>query len=152
MGWAGAVLGIAGTALDIYGQAQEGDAKAKESKDNQALANRAAADAIARGNQEAGRTRMETTQLLARQKVAFAASGVDASVGTPADVAASTAMFGELKAKTEENNAAREAFGYKTYGLKYQQQAALDRDRTTNQQVGTALGGLGKLASYWPKD
>ncbi|MFA5943194.1 MAG: hypothetical protein WC876_01870 [Candidatus Thermoplasmatota archaeon] len=152
MGWVAPVLAVAGTALDLVGQEQERGAKAKESADNQALANRAAADAIARGNQDAGRTRMATTQLIARQKVAFAASGVDPTVGTPADVAASTAMFGELKAKTDENNAAREAFGFKTYGLKYQQQAQLDQTRATNQEVGTALGGLGKLASYWPKD
>lgn len=146
----GALTGLAaviGTVFDVEGSIKEGEAKQREAKDNAALAASAAADAIARGNQEAGRTRTDTTKLVAEQNVAYANSGVDPTVGTPASVMADTRAMGELDAKTLENNAAREAWGFRTYGMKYNQQAALEAARTQNKVAGTMLGGLGRAAS-----
>lgn len=126
---------------------REGAASDEEGRQNQALANSAAADAVARGTAAAGVARIRGTLLGAKQNVAYANSGVDAGVGTAADVQGSTAAMSELDAKTLENNAAREAWGFKTHGMQFAQAAELGRTRRSNENVGTVLGGLGAVAS-----
>lgn len=144
------LLGLVGAGTKMFGDYQENEAKQKELAANKQLAEQAAADALARGNQDAGRARMQGSQLIERQKVGYAASGVDATAGTPLQVMAGTRLMSELDARTLENNAAREAWGYKQHGLAYQQQAALERQRYGNRQAGTVLGGIGQAIATWP--
>ncbi len=93
-----------------------------------------ASDALSRGGIAAGQQRMRGSALLAKQRVAFANSGVDMNVGTPVDVAASSALFNEFDALTIENNAAREALGHKRTSHKYKLQTAqLQRDESAAQ-------------------
>ena len=94
---------------------------------------------------------MAGTQLAARQHLAYANSGVDATVGTPAQVQSQTAAMSELDALTVENNALREAWGYKRFGLKFEQQAAMNASRSRNQQLGTFLGMAGAAANAYGK-
>lgn len=126
---------------------------AEDAKANIEIARQAGADAIARGAQEAAKKRMEAAQVIGRQRVAFGASGVDGSVGTPVELAASTRMFSELDARTIENNAFREAMGFKATEDKINRQtkanktmAELDKWKTLLPGGGPAvsiLGGLG---------
>lgn len=138
-----AALGTAFQITDLFGEAQQSRDNAYE---NKKTALSAAADAIARGDQEAAKVRGEGRQLGARQKVAFAASGVDATVGTAAEVQAGTAMMSELDAARVRNNAAREAWGLKKQGRQIEEQEVLNQRRYQSQMVGTALGGAGKIA------
>jgi hypothetical protein len=136
----------AGTLLQVQQIHAEGKFKDLEAKENEALALRAAGDATHRGNLAAGRTRMAGGQLAARQQVAFASSGVDPTVGTPADVMADSRMMSELDALTEENNAAREAWGYKKQAEQIRRQNKFDRQTRGYRMAGTILGGAGQLA------
>jgi len=61
-----------------------------------------------------GRRRAQGSLLGARQRLALSNSGIDAEVGTAADVQASNEVLTELDAMTLKNNAAREAWGFKT--------------------------------------
>lgn len=140
------VLGLGSLVVNAAGAASESDAREKEALANQKLADDAAVDALDRGRLEAGFTRAAGTQLQSSQRVAYQASGVDQSFGTAANVQADTAAHIELQARTIENNAAREAWGFKTYGLKYGQMAANEAQRRPLQTAGTLLGGLGQLA------
>jgi hypothetical protein len=146
MGWAQAIFAGVGAANEISADVKATQKAIAEAQDNKKLALEAAADAIDRGNRESGRTRMEGSRLVAAQNVAYANSGVDASVGTPVRVMADTAALSELDAKTQENNAAREAWGFKRYGLKYQAQAGLEAARGSNKITATALTGAGRAA------
>lgn len=149
MGAAGVGLVVAGAQMvsSMNAEGQEQDARIRESDENRTLARIAAADATDRGNKEAGQARTQGTKLAAQQNVAYSNSGVDATVGTPASVMAETRATSELDARTIENNAAREAWGFKNHGLKFQQQAQLNATRSANRQTGTVLTGLGRATS-----
>lgn len=146
------LLSLLSGGLQLMQQEDERRAKALESAENKKLADAAAADALRRGAQKAGAIRMQGSQLEGAQQVAYAASGVDPSVGTPLDVMSASRMFSELDALTAENNAAREAWGYRKHGLKYQQQAALDESRAQYAQAGTLLGTAGRVAAQYEED
>ena len=145
--WAAAIQGVLGVDSAIG----EGRQDAKQARLNTELANAAAADALQRGAADAGQMRQAGAQLAARQAVAYANSGVDASVGTAANVQASAAAQAELEAKTLENNAMREAFGYKKHGLDFQTQAGINASRRAREAAGTALGAAGAIGSSWAK-
>jgi hypothetical protein len=127
-----------------------------EADDNTHMALEAAGDAIARGNVQAGQARMRGSRLEAQQRMAYVASGVDPTVGTPTQVASDTAAISELDARTAENNAAAEAWGFRMHGVKFTQQAGIDAARSNAKQTSSILGGAGNLAagatSYFTSD
>lgn len=133
--------------ININAQQKELDYNRDEGYQNLATAQRASLDATERGNLEAGRARLQGSQMIARQKVAYANSGVDSTVGTAANVQADTRALTELDAKTIENNAAREAWGYKKQGEKFRKELDINRSRAESQMYGTILTTVGKLAS-----
>lgn len=145
--WAAAIQGVLGVDSAIQG----GLADKRQADRNTAISNAAAADALQRGGQEAGATRQAGSQVAAQQRVAYANSGVDANVGTAANVQAGTKALAELDAQVVENNAAREAWGYKQHGLDYQTQAGLSASRRAREAAGTILGAAGSFASQTAK-
>lgn len=147
MGFLAPMIAVASTGLSLIANEQETQAKEKEAIENARMAQRAAVDALQRGAREAGQSRIETSRLVAQERVAYANSGVDASSGTAAAVQVDTRVLGELDAKTLQNNAMREAWGFRTYGIKYRDQAQLEATRGTNRAVGTVLGGVGRFAA-----
>lgn len=147
MAWLSAVFGGVGAVNDIDANNSELKAKQAELADNQKLALTAAADAEARGGADAAKARTQGSKLIEEQKVAYANSGVDPTTGTAANVMADTRAMSELDAQTLKNNAAREAWGFKRYGLKYGEQAGLEAQRTSNRNTATVLTGVGRFAS-----
>lgn len=143
-------MGLVTTLLGAYMQYKaEGDAtaaKIQQDRENQQIADARAADALQRGNAEAGMIRMRAGQILGQQRASYGASGVDANVGTPASIQASSAMMGELDAQTAMNNAVRQAWGLKTYGYMYGQDAAYQAQAGQDAQYSTILGGLNQGA------
>ncbi len=104
----------------------------------------AEADQLRRlGKIEAEDKRRETRRLLASQQVAFAASGVDPSVGTPLDVLGATVAEAELAALRIEFGRESEATSIRSRGRR-----ALTQGITGS--LGTILGGVstfGKLGT-----
>lgn len=78
--------------------------------------NRLAADALARGEQEASRYQVQLDQLLGRQRTAAASQGIAIDSGSAAQVTADTQKFGAEDLTTIRENAAREAYGLKRQG------------------------------------
>lgn len=145
-GAASLLLSPISTMLDIYGQGEELKFNEAQSRDNEELAKRAAADAYMRGGMEAGRLRTNTTKLIGEQKVGYATSGVDMTSGTPASVIGETRMMGELDAQTIENNAVREAWGFKKKTEQIRRQRDFDRQKAALKMTATFLGGVGDMA------
>jgi|SRR5262245_31935223 len=106
-----------------------------------------AADALQRGAVDTGRLREQGGELINRQKVAYANSGVDPTVGTAANVQAGTAAQVELDAQTIKNNAAAEAWGFEQHRkatfIEEESKVGANQRRT----VGTILGGAGQFLS-----
>ncbi len=144
---AGAVVAGIKMVTDLNAQAYENELQAEEDRRNAKLAKAAQEDAFARGNVDSSQPRMESAQLAGRVRTAYANSGVDASVGTAADVAAYASYMGEYEALTIQNNAAREAWGYAQTGEKLARQQSYGRHRAGAQQAGTILGGASDLAA-----
>lgn len=113
---------------------------------NADLADRAAADSIARGREAQSRSRASTRQLVGAQRATLAAQGVDVGVGSAADIGLDTAELGEMDTLTLAINAQREAYGFKVEAVNYRSQAALVRasGRNTaaslrNESISTLL-------------
>ena len=101
---------------------------------------RAEADQLRRlGKVEAEDQRRETRRLLASQQVAFAASGVDPSVGTPLDVLGATVAEAELAALRIEFGRESEATAIRQRGRRAQTQGITG-------SLGTILGGASTFA------
>lgn len=139
-------LAIAGFGLQAYSQYQAGEANAAASRRNAVLAEAAADDALQRGTQRAWFRRMAGVRRTAAQTVQFAHSGVDVSSGTPATVISQTAMISELDAKVQENNAYREALGYRRQAAAFRSQASEQERAARFNAIGALVGGAGKIA------
>ena len=139
--WGAIIQGVLGVDSSIV----EGQAAKRQADRNTAQAHEASVDATNRGVLEAGGARMGASAMAARQAVAYSASGVDETVGTAANVQSATKAAGELEALTAENNAAREAWGYKKHGMDFQTQAGIDASRRNREIFGTILSTGGKV-------
>lgn len=104
-----------------------------------------AVDSLSRGSLLAGQARMRGSQVIGKQRVAYANSGVDVSVGTPVDVAGGTRLFSEMDAQTLVNNAAREAYGHEQVGIKYRAQKQQVENDLSAQQTALPLNAVGSL-------
>lgn len=160
-----AALAVAavGAGVSAYGQYQAGQAAKDQAsyqsavaRNNAILAERAAQDALARGELAERKQNIQTAQLLGRQKAVFAANGVDPNLGSALDLTTDTAGFGKLDALTIRANAEREALNYRTQGMNFQGEAGLadarGRSAATAGMIGagsTALTGAGSVASKW---
>jgi hypothetical protein len=131
----------------IVGGDQEEAIRQQQFADNLTAIRQQEADSRARGGNAAGLIRMQATQLAAKQRVAYANSGVDISQGTPAATMDATRLMGELDAQTALNNAAREAWGYERQGAQLQQAQRLDAAAASNRKTGQLLSTAGTFMS-----
>ena len=124
MGFAAAALpalqvaGMAVSAVGAYNSSKANksayEAQAQVNQNNAIIAQWQAQDALTRGARAVTASRMRNVQLKGDQRAAMAANGVDLSVGSAQRVLNSTDYIGQLDASTILDNAAREAWGYRT--------------------------------------
>lgn len=144
-----AAVVVGAATYSAYSQYQAGEAANAQGKLNRALADQAAADAIARGELEAGRRRMATSATIATQRAGLAAGNIDVQSGTAAQVQTQARLFGELDAQTIRNNAAREAWGYQVQGVQAENAGKLQQYQARMSALGSILGGAGKVAAMY---
>lgn len=154
---------VIGTGLQIMGQMQQGAAASKQAayqaavaRNNSILAERAAQDAIERGKIAADRKKLETRQLLGRQRAVLAGNNVVVDEGSALDITTDTAGIGKLDELTILNNAEREAAGFRAQGMNFSAQAGLydasgaaARASAITGAVGSAISGAGAVAQKW---
>lgn len=137
------------TAISSSGAVRaQGAYESTVAKSNQSLAEIQAEDAIRRGDKAAAEHGKAVRSLMGKQKAALAAQGIDVSSGSSADILNDTNYLGTLDALTIKNNAAREAFGYKSQAIGYGSQANFADLSTRNLSRSTLLtGGMSALSS-----
>lgn len=155
----GLAIAAIGTGVSVYSGIQQGKAQSAQAeyqsavmKNNAIYAERAAKDAEARGKIAEDQQRMQTQQLIGRQRALLAANGVMVDTGSAADLTADTAMIGEQEALTVRNNAQREANGYRQQGANFDSQAYIAQQNSGMNWMGvggTALSGIGSVADKW---
>lgn len=153
---AGAVGGAAGAYSSSAGAKAAYNAQAQIADNNAVIAGWQAADAERRGALKATQSRIQTVQLEGTQRAAMAANGVDLASDTPQRIVTDTEQFGKIDANTIIDNAAREAWGYRTQVTNYRNDAGLLRSRADAENPWLAAGtslltSAGKVASGWYK-
>jgi outer membrane murein-binding lipoprotein Lpp len=152
-------LSVAGTVTSVYGGIKQGKAekaageaqkRAAESQAelldfNATIADAQAKDAEARGQIEADRYRTSVKGLIGHQRAATAAGNIDVGFGSALDVQADAAYLGELDALTIEQNAAREAWGYRVDAYDTRKRAEITRKEGVMME---AAGRQRASASY----
>lgn len=157
------VLTGVGTGLSALGAAKEGSATAQQylyqaqvAANNAAVQRENAKQALASGQYEESASKLATGQLVADQKAAQAANGLDVNVGSPVDVRDTTRSLGAMDAAMIHFNAAREAFGYEseasnldTQSSMYAKAAKGAKSASKLKIASTLIGGASSLASKW---
>lgn len=139
-------LGAVGSGISAYGSYKEGQEAGAAADQNARLVRLQARDVMQRGQAEAGAARMEGTKVIAEQKTAIAAAGVDPSVGSAADLAGASRANSELDAATIRNNAAREAWGLQAQAKELTKQGDRARQAGKFGAAGGILGGAAGTA------
>lgn len=106
------------------------------------------------GERQVAAITMRAGQVKSAQRVALAANGVDLGVGNAAELQASTDLMKEIDKNTAESNAVRSAWGYRTQGMNYQNEATVKRGASDAISPGMAatssfLTGAGQVAGSW---
>ena len=105
---------------------------------NARMSERSAQGELMRGQREVGRSRIATAGLKGRQRASLAANGVDLGVGSAAEILTSTDVLGEIDANTLQANAVRQAWGYRTQAVGYQNDALMKRASADSISPGMA--------------
>jgi hypothetical protein len=113
-----------------------------------------AQSALNQGQQQVGALTLKAGQIKSSQRAAMAANGIDLGEGNAAEVQASTDIMKEIDANTLIANAVRSAWGYRTQGTNYQNEAAMGRaTASTISPLATGfsslLGSAGSVANSW---
>lgn len=138
----GATIGIlAGAGLNVASQQQQAAGVLDQSRFDMQLAELAATDATTRGDMAASERARRSRQIVSAQRAALGASGIELDSGTPANLQADEAYLSALDEHTIRNNAAREAWGYRTQSSLNQLAARNDAANTRAQSYGTLLTG-----------
>ena len=160
------VTTAAGGVMQAQGIRQQSKAQAKQyryqaavDRNNKIIADRQADDAIERGKREEQEHREKVQQIKGRQRVSFAASGIDLGSDVVSETLADTAMLGELDALTIRSNAEREAYGFRLQGMNFEASSGLKeasadnvvsagRTQAVTSLLGTASTVGGKYADF----
>lgn len=142
-------LTAAGTAVGAVGNYMQGQAEGEAADFNAHLSDIQAGDARQRGEVEASRYRSAGTRMVAQQRVAAGASGIEGK--SVEDLMLDTALMSERDAETVRNNAAREAWGYEVQAADLRLRGAGARSRGVFGAGGTILGGIASGLSMVPR-
>lgn len=150
----GAGLGAIGAYDASKGAKAAYEAQAQVADNNRQIATWQAEDAYLRGGKTATQVRLKNLQLQGDQRAALAANGVDLGVGSAAEIQADSDYFGKIDANQVVDNAAREAWGYRTTANNFGNDAAMLRSRADAESPSWAaatslLGSATKVAGNW---
>lgn len=154
---------VIGAGMGAIGSVNQGKAasnaaqyQAAVARNNMAVADWQAQDALARGRVVEQNQRFKTSQIQGAQRAAAGASGVEVNTGSPAALVADTAMLGELDALTIRSNAERDAYGYKVQARNFGAQANIaDNESRSAKRAGelgmytSLIGGVTSVADKW---
>ena len=131
------VTSIAGTAMSVYSQVEQGKSQNEWSQYNAAVAERDAVAAQQSAEYDASQKRKETEKLLGRQRALYGKAGVTLE-GSPLLLMEETASEGELDALMIEREGKLKAGNY-------QSEAALSRMKGSSAQKAGYYGAGSSL-------
>lgn len=150
----GGLTSMAGTYYDAANTKASLRTQADIAAINSRIAEMSAREELRKGQKQASQLKLQAGQLKSRQNVAMAASGIDLTQGSAAEISASTDFMSEADAMTIEANAIQSAWGYKTQASNYLTEAQYKRaSAKTISPIGSAsaslLSSAGLVAGHW---
>jgi hypothetical protein len=159
------VGGAIGTGFQMIGaynnaQAQAAQARyqAQVAQNNAVIASQNARYASAAGEAKAEDASLRARAAVGAARAAEAANGVDVNTGSASDVQTTEREVKNLEVQRVRNNAALEAYGYRTQQTGYQAQAGLYQGQAQQAQnsivpavAGTLFNGVSSLGDKWVK-
>lgn len=146
-------FGVGMQTMNSYRQQQSAneaaDWNARIAEDSARNRDLQADDAIQRGLSEASLQQLRTRKQIGDDRARYGASGVDVNSGSPVDVAADTAAWGEYERQQVIANSEREAWGYRQEASNLRQQAALTRATKQSPWINAAATGISGTTSLW---
>ncbi len=142
-------LGAASNIFAIRGQAEAEKALLDI---NRNIAERAAVDAIARGDLEAAAVRRRAKAVIGLQQARAAAAGVDPFTGTAAALQEETGVLSDFDRMMIRISAAREAYGYRTQALEAslrRRMVTIEARARTAQEIAGAAEDLARTGSAY---
>lgn len=130
------------------------DMQAKVADNNKQYANWQAEDALRRGEKAGVAHQLKTRQLKGTQIARMAERGIDLGEGSALNILTDTDYMGAIDVNTITDNAAKEAWVYRTQAQNYGSNADLLRYRANSENAagaaaGTLLTSAGNVASRW---
>jgi len=117
-----------------------------------ANANMLEAQATSVGQQgawQANKLRQQGQQVAGAQKAAISANGLDVQQGSPLGILSGTAQSAENDAQTATYNANLKMWGLQNQANAYRAQAKYIKQAASDQQMGSLLTGITKVASMY---
>lgn len=141
---------IIGTGVSVYSSLEQSRYNKEVAANNATTAEYQAQDAIERGSLKEKQSRLQTQQLIGKQKSAIAGSGftLDES-GSASDVLADTAALGEEDVFAIRSNAAREAWSFRVTGTNALAQGQLAGAEGRSKATSSMISGAGSVSSKW---
>lgn len=154
LGYASLASGAIGAATSTIGAINSADAQGKAAaysaqvaKNNATIAGQNAEEATQAGQARAANQGLQNRAKLAAIVSGQAASGTDVGSGSNRDVAESQSELNQLDSETTINNAALQAYGYRSQATGFQAQSGLDTATANEAPTAAALGGASSLFS-----
>ncbi len=141
-------LGLIATGISAAGDAQAGKEAEAAGKRDAMVSELQAEDAISRGGLEEQRYRRQLAQIAGAQKTQIGARNVKRS-GTALDVLSDTAMTGEEDILTIRNEAARQAWGYRTHADESRRWGSAQRRNASGRATATLISGGAQAYGQW---
>lgn len=151
---AGTMISASGAYHSASAQKSALKGQAKLAEINARIAELGAQSALEQGKQQVAQVTHRAGQLKGTQRATMAANGIDLGVGNAAEVQASTDIMKEIDANTAKHNAVRNAWGYRTQGMNYMNEARMARANAagispSGVAFNTLLGGASQVAASW---
>jgi hypothetical protein len=134
-------------ALQQKAQRQAADFQDQQSKNNATLAGHQRADIMRRAKEQESGIINEGRRINASAVAAITAGGLDPSVGTPANLLATSAYSAALDASRIRASAIRAAWGLENEEQQHTSQAEQARRAGVLGVIGTGISGVGQLGS-----
>lgn len=138
-------LSLGGSALSAFSGYSSGLADKAEYEKQAAWETLGATTEILRGRQTENEVLDNLLDTIAKQRVAFGASGVDPFIGTPAAVTRDSVQRGETAGRIAMNNAKTGWFERRQRAAAYRDKGKASKSSGLSNVAGTILGAVGKV-------
>lgn len=145
--WIAAILAVIGAVVSAAGTVMQGNAAVKAADFNTDVAKKNADAAAQQAAFDAEQTRDKNKRVLAAQRAAYSASGIDPDAGTAIDVQADSAAQGEMDALVSIYTGAASANSITARARLGKMEAQGARSAGYVSAGGTVLGGVTQGAS-----